>query len=71
MQLEGIGDIMGGKVLDLDIIRIKHEEREEGRKEERKNTERERNRAIAAENRIKDAENRIKELEALLAKAGI
>ena len=36
---------MGGRVLDLDIIRIKHEGREEGREEERKNTERERNRA--------------------------
>ena len=40
---------------------------EDGRREERKNTEAERQRADAAENRAEAAEARIKELEALLA----
>ena len=46
---------------------VKEMFKEEGRAEERKNTERERKRAENAENRAQKAENRVKELEAKLA----
>lgn len=53
---EGVGKIMGGKILDYEAKRI--------RDEERVNTERERQRADEAESRADAAEARNKELEA-------
>ena len=53
---EGVGKIMGGKILDYEAKRI--------RDEERVNTERERKRADEAESRADKAEARNKELEA-------
>ena len=53
---EGVGKIMGGKILDYEAKRI--------RDEERVNTERERKRADEAESRADEAENRANRAEA-------
>lgn len=57
---EGVGKIMGGKILDYEAKRI--------RDEERVNTERERKRAEEAESRAEEAEARNKVLEAEIAR---
>ena len=57
---EGVGKIMGGKILDYEAKRI--------RDEERVNTERQRKRAEEEKNRADKAEARNKELEAEIAR---
>ena len=57
---EGVGKIMGGKILDYEAKRI--------RDEERVNTERERKRADDEKQRADEAEARNKELEAEIAR---
>ena len=77
-----IGEIMGGKVLDLDVIRAYHEGQKQGKQqgieqgieqeskrteEERKRAEKECMRAEEERERADRAERKIKELEAILA----
>ena len=60
-------EVQGMLLTEYDEVETMELFREEGRKEERANTERERNRADAAEVRANTAEARVRELEKMLA----
>ena len=64
---EGVGKIMGGKILDYEAKRIRDEERVNTERE-RKRADEEKSRADKAESRADKAEARNKELEAEIAR---